>query len=100
MNLSLDYPLFLLDKGDNPEEKHSADDSGDDLSHESATPMDTKPSEDIAADKTTDNTHKKVDQKAETGSFHDFACQKTSQGSDKNADNNTHNFFLLVYNVL
>ena len=69
--------LFLLDKGDDPEEDDGADDGGDDLSHEGAAPMDAEPSEDVTADEATDDTDEEVNPEAETGTFHQLAGKKS-----------------------
>lgn len=75
-------PLFLLDKGDDPEEDDGADDGGDDAADD-ATPVDAKPAEDVAADETADDTNQEVDPEAEADPFHDTACQKASQSTDE-----------------
>ena len=91
--------LFLLDKGDDPEEDNGADDGSDNLAYEGATPVDAESAQHVSADETADDTNEEVNPKAEAGTFHDFACQKARQRTDENCDDNTHNIYLLVNNV-
>lgn len=92
------YSLFLLYKGDDPEQDDGADDSSDNLPNEGGAPVDTKPAEDVAADETANDTDKEINPEAEAGTFHDFACQETCQCTDKNCDDNTHNNYILLVN--
>ncbi len=90
--------LFLLEEGYYPKKNDCADDGGHNLTENSGTPVDSKPTKDVATDETAEDTDDDVDEQSVAITLENLASKPTGKGTEKNRDKNTHNGTVLGIN--